>query len=90
MTIFRTAALAALLLLIQRSTAFVPVPGHTAVTKNAVVVRPMSNNEEEGDPTKVWYAGLANTVQNVLTNSPAKLRTRAFFPSFRGELVKTF
>lgn len=22
------------------------------------------------DPTKVWYADLANTVQNVLTNSP--------------------
>lgn len=31
--------------------------------------RNSKNDSDKDDPTKVWYAGLANTIQNVLTNN---------------------
>ncbi|CAB9496468.1 GLutaRedoXin [Seminavis robusta] len=58
----RATALAALLLLVQQSTAFLHAPRHTVPTR--------LYGDSDSDPTKVWYAGLADTVQNVLTNSP--------------------
>jgi len=33
-------------------------------------VHKMSGPESDPDPTKVWYASLANGIQNILTNSP--------------------
>ena len=36
------------------------------------------------DPTKVWYAELANGIQNVLTNSPLNEGKKAFIKMLAG------
>ena len=38
----------------------------------------------EGDPTKVWYAELANGLQNVLTNSPLNEGKKAVVRALAG------
>ena len=80
MMTFRTAAFAALLLLLPQTEAFAPRPEST--TQNALVVRQMSNGSD--DPTKVWYAGFADKVQNVLTNSPLNEGKKALVRSLAG------
>ena len=39
---------------------------------------------EDEDPTKVWYAELANVVQNALTNSPLNEGKKAFVKMLAG------
>jgi glutaredoxin 3 len=44
------------------------------------------NNENENDPTKVWYAGLADSIQKVLINSPPlKAAKQALVQSLAGD-----
>lgn len=45
---------------------------------------PGSDNKDD-DPTKVWYAGLADAIQNVLTNSPLNEGKKALVKSLAGE-----
>jgi hypothetical protein len=45
---------------------------------------PDSDNKDD-DPTKVWYAGLADAIQNVLTNSPLNEGKKALVKSLAGE-----
>lgn len=40
---------------------------------------------EKKDPTKVWYAEIANGIQNVLTNSPLKDGKKALVKSLAGD-----
>mmetsp|Transcript_26626 Transcript_26626/g.37505 ORF Transcript_26626/g.37505 Transcript_26626/m.37505 type:complete len:118 (-) Transcript_26626:554-907(-) len=58
----------------------------TTKTTNADTKRSMcpSSNEND-DPTKVWYAGLANSIQNVLTNSPLNEGKKALVKALAGE-----
>jgi glutaredoxin 3 len=47
---------------------------------------PGSDNED--DPTKVWYAGIADAVQNVLTNSPLNEGKKALVQMLAGDYDK--
>ena len=40
---------------------------------------------EDEDPTKVWYAEIANVVQNALTNSPLNEGKKAFVKMLAGD-----
>eukprot|EP00553_Chaetoceros_curvisetus_P010963 CAMPEP_0204640854 /NCGR_PEP_ID=MMETSP0717-20131115/49038_1 /ASSEMBLY_ACC=CAM_ASM_000666 /TAXON_ID=230516 /ORGANISM="Chaetoceros curvisetus" /LENGTH=109 /DNA_ID=CAMNT_0051661381 /DNA_START=39 /DNA_END=368 /DNA_ORIENTATION=- len=40
---------------------------------------------DEKDPTKVWYASIADGVQNILTNSPLKAGKKALVRSLAGD-----
>jgi len=42
-------------------------------------------SDKDDDPTKVWYAGLADAIQNVLTNSPLNEGKKALVKSLAGE-----
>lgn len=44
----------------------------------------VSGGEPPEDPTKVWYAEIANVVQNVLTNSPLNEGKKAFVKILAG------
>lgn len=92
MTPFRAAAVAALLLLIQQSTAFVSrsrsayrqttidgshVTGMTRISANA--------NDNDEDPTKGVVVNFADAVQNILTNSPLKEGKKALVKSLAGK-----
>lgn len=52
--------------------------------KNAVT-RTMSSGNSEEDPTKTFVAGLADTVQNMLTNSPLNEGKKALVRSLAGD-----
>jgi len=43
------------------------------------------SNDDENDPTKVWYAEIANGVQNLLTNSPLNEGKKALVRALAGE-----
>ena len=43
------------------------------------------NGGDGGDPTKVWYAEIANVVQNVLTNSPLNEGKKAMVKAMAGD-----
>jgi hypothetical protein len=66
---------------IQGSLCFASVSkGGTAVKTLCLAMPPGSD-----DPTKVWYAGFADAVQNVLTNSPLNEGKKALVKSLAGE-----
>ena len=44
-----------------------------------------SKEEDDNDPTKVWYAGIADNIQKVLTNSPLNEGKKALVKSLAGE-----
>jgi len=44
-----------------------------------------ASGDNDDDPTKVWYAGVANAIQNVLTNSPLNEGKKALVKSLAGE-----
>ena len=46
---------------------------------------PGGEKNDDDDPTKVWYAGLADAVQNVLTNSPLNEGKKALVKSLAGD-----
>ena len=64
-------------------------------TANAFIPRQQSkqtrnilHNDKDGnsnDPTKVWYAAIADTVQNILTNSPLNEGKKALVRKLAGE-----
>ena len=85
---FRSAALAALILALGVAEGFVPVDG----MKSSRISPPLAmcpggekNESENGDPTKVWYASIADVVQNVLTNSPLNEGKKALVKSLAGD-----
>jgi glutaredoxin 3 len=78
----RAVTLTALLLLIQQSSAFVVTPAST--TKSLFPTTRLEAGDSNDDPTKVWYAGLADKVQNVLTNSPLNEGKKALVKSLAG------
>lgn len=41
--------------------------------------------DQDEDPTKVWYAGIADGIQNLLTNSPLNEGKKALVKSLAGE-----
>jgi len=62
---------------------------HPAVTPRTNTVYTIhlsksSDNDGNDDPTKVWYATLANGIQNVLTNSPLKEGKKALVKMIAG------
>ena len=83
----RSAALAALILALGVVEGFVPVDG----SKSSVFVSaplamcPGGEKNNDDDPTKVWYAGVADAVQNVLTNSPLNEGKKALVKSLAGD-----
>ena len=44
-----------------------------------------SMGANDSDPTKVWYAEIANGIQNLLTNSPLNEGKKALVKSLAGE-----
>jgi len=46
---------------------------------------PGGEKNDESDPTKVWYASIADVVQNVLTNSPLNEGKKALVKSLAGD-----
>uniref|UniRef100_A0A6U2DQB0 Uncharacterized protein n=1 Tax=Pseudictyota dubia TaxID=2749911 RepID=A0A6U2DQB0_9STRA len=61
--------------------AFIPRP---RVARN-VVLRMCPGGNDEEDPTKVWYAGIADGIQNILTNSPLNEGKKALVRSLAGD-----
>jgi len=57
----------------------------TAVRRNRSILHAASGGDNDDDPTKVWYAGVANAIQNVLTNSPLNEGKKALVKSLAGE-----
>jgi len=64
------------------ATAFNPSPWSNR--RGAMLYMCPDREGQEGDPTKVWYASLANTVQNALTNSPLNEGKKALVRSLAG------
>ena len=54
------------------------------MSSSVVSLQMASGNDQENDPTKVWYAGIADAVQNVLTNSPLNEGKKALVKSLAG------
>ena len=77
---FRSAALAALILALGVAEGFVPVDG---MKSSRISLAPLAMSND--DPTKVWYAGVANVVQNLLTNSPLNEGKKALVKSLAGD-----
>ena len=83
---FRSAALAALILALGVVEGFVPVDGSKSSLSFApLAMCPGGEKNDDDDPTKVWYAGLADAVQNVLTNSPLNEGKKALVKSLAGD-----
>jgi len=58
----------------------------TAISRNrSILLHAASGDSNDDDPTKVWYAGVANAIQNVLTNSPLNEGKKALVKSLAGE-----
>lgn len=75
---------------------------HQSTETNAFVSRSNNNHAkissaiqmcpaggDSDDPTKVWYAGLANSIQNVLTNSPLNEGKKALVKGLAGDYDQT-
>ena len=72
--------------LIQGSYAFAVLPnGPNGAVKVKSRFSPLSMAEDGDDPTKVWYAEIANGIQNLLTNSPLNEAKKALVKSLAGE-----
>jgi len=88
MALFRTAALTALLLLVQPTNAFLPVHnmnvGLSKRTDAGVTRIHMGSNDDNKDPTKSLLAGFANIVGNALTKSPLNEGKKALVKSLAG------
>merc|ERR1712232_1154811 len=71
---------------LSQSFAFLPRTNHVAhvniVTSHAMCP---GNKNSDDDPTKVWYAGIADGIQNILTNSPLNEGKKALVRSLAGE-----
>ena len=88
MVSFRSAALAALILALGVAEGFVPADGMilSHISAPPLAMCPGGEkNESENDPTKVWYAGVADVVQNFLTNSPLNEGKKALVKSLAGD-----
>ena len=81
--------LAALILALDVAEGFVPADGikssHISAPPLAMCPGGEKNESSENDPTKVWYAGIADVVQNVLTNSPLNEGKKALVKSLAGD-----
>ena len=44
-----------------------------------------TGGDGNNDPTKVWYSEFANTVQNILTNSPLNEGKKALVKALAGD-----
>lgn len=84
---FRSASLAALILALGVAEGFVPINGMKSSRGLPLAMCPggEKNESSENDPTKVWYAGIADVVQNVLTNSPLNEGKKALVKSLAGD-----
>lgn len=66
-----------LALMAATAAGFLQQPGPVVRRQNGVAMH-------SSDPTKVWYAELANAVQNVLTNSPLNEGKKQFVKMLAG------
>jgi Glutaredoxin len=58
----------------------------TPTTTTTSALAQSRNNIDDDDPTKVWYAGLADSIQKVLSNNPLlKEAKQALVKSFAGD-----
>ena len=87
MALFRFAAVAAaMFLLIQQSAdAFLPRERVVYHAQTKIVASSSGSNNNSEDPTKSFVAGVADTVQNFLTNSPLNEGKKALVRSLAGE-----
>lgn len=75
--------------LAQHASCFSPHPNTAAIIKASTATAFMCpGGDKEDDPTKVWYAGIADAVQNVLTNSPLNEGKKALVKSLAGDYDK--
>ena len=73
-----------LLLTVQHGWSFVPQQPSPSRSDVAARMCPGSGKNDD-DPTKVWYSGLADTVQNLLTNSPLNEGKKAIVRALAGD-----
>ena len=80
--------LALLLLTIQYGWSFLP-PQISSVASTpkspSAIITMCPGAGKDDDPTKVWYSGLADTVQNLLTNSPLNEGKKALVRALAGD-----
>jgi len=75
---------------LSQSFTFLPTTNH-AIHGNIATSHgmcPGNKNSDDDDPTKVWYAGIADGIQNILTNSPLNEGKKALVRSLAGEYDK--
>uniref|UniRef100_A0A7S4HLH9 Plastid lipid-associated protein/fibrillin conserved domain-containing protein n=1 Tax=Odontella aurita TaxID=265563 RepID=A0A7S4HLH9_9STRA len=86
MSNFRTVAFLAFLACSTfKAGAFSPLPP----ARPSPVLRMCPGGKDEGsDPTKVWYAEIADGIQNLLTNSPLNEGKKALVRSLAGDYDK--
>jgi len=65
-----------------------PQPSTAPLLASSSLVQLRSSNDENSDPTKVWYAGFADAVQNLLTNSPLNEGKKAVVKALAGDYDK--
>ena len=64
---------------------FVPTDGMKSSRISLAMCPGGEKNDSENDPTKVWYAGVADVVQSLLTNSPLNEGKKALVKSLAGD-----
>ena len=62
--------------------AFGPSALNSKISQPSTVAR---MGADDSDPTKVWYAEIANGIQNLLTNSPLNEGKKALVKSLAGD-----
>mmetsp|Transcript_4170 Transcript_4170/g.6322 ORF Transcript_4170/g.6322 Transcript_4170/m.6322 type:complete len:116 (-) Transcript_4170:501-848(-) len=73
-----------LLGIFEKGYAFSVVPA-TKRSFSVVTQHRMNNSDDNNDPTKVWYAEIANGIQNILTNSPLNEGKKALVKALAGD-----
>lgn len=80
--------LALLLLTIKYGWSFIPPQSSlvAATPKSpSAIIAMCPGARKDNDPTKVWYSGFADTVQNLLTNSPLNEGKKALVRALAGD-----
>ena len=86
MKFFRAGILAAILLHAALESAAFSTTRSVILTRSFTkeVVSLRMGDDKDDDPTKVWYAGVADMVQKALTNSPLNEGKKALVKSLAG------
>lgn len=74
----------ALALFVAAASSWQPQHSPPIIARSTLVTARQSGNDDN-DPTKVWYASLANALQNAITTSPLNEGKKAFVRMLAGD-----